>query len=134
VLLSVSTDGLVCTSNPDEDDEDEAGLNVGNWGCSIAQAGWVNGHSGSPGIWASSDMETFSTWSSEVSRKSTAIYATFLITLTQLDRILDIDIRHPTVHRQDLTWVTDYLIGCHNNAVVPHNRDNDLSVFLGSNE
>lgn len=68
VLLSASTDGLVCTSNPDEEDEDEAGLHVGNWGCSIAQAGWVHGRSGTPGIWASSDMETFSTWSGEVSK------------------------------------------------------------------
>lgn len=66
ILLSVSTDGLVCTSNPDEQDEDEAGLHVGNWGCSVAQAGWIHGQSGSPGVWASSDMETFSAWSGEV--------------------------------------------------------------------
>lgn len=65
-LLSVSSDGLLCTSNADEVDEDEAGLHVGNWGCSIAQAGWVHGRAGPPGIWASSDMETFSVWSGEV--------------------------------------------------------------------
>lgn len=66
ILLSASTDGLLCTSNPDEDDEDEAGLHVGNWGCSVAQAGWIYGKTGSPGIWSSSDMETFGVWSSEV--------------------------------------------------------------------
>ena len=66
ILLSISTDGLISTSNPDEADEDEAGLHVGNWGCSIAQAGWVYGRTGSPGIWASSDMETFSAWTGEV--------------------------------------------------------------------
>lgn len=63
----MSSDGLVSTSNSDEPDEDEAGLHVGNWGCSIAQGGWVHGQSGLTGIWASSDMETFSVWSGEVS-------------------------------------------------------------------
>lgn len=67
VLLSISSDGLISTSNADEADEDEAGLHVGNWGCSVAQAGWVHGRSGTPGVWASSDMETFSAWSGEVS-------------------------------------------------------------------
>ncbi|KAG6833587.1 hypothetical protein H0H87_004214 [Tephrocybe sp. NHM501043] len=63
-LLSASSDGLVSTSNPDEADEDEAVLHVGNWGCSISQAGWNYAPSG-PKIWAASDMETFSTWSHE---------------------------------------------------------------------
>ena len=67
ILLSISSDGLLSTSNADEPDEDEAGMYVGNWGCSIAQAGWIHGRSGSPAVWASSDMETFSTWSHEVS-------------------------------------------------------------------
>ena len=66
VLLSISSDGLLSTSNADEPDEDEATMYVGNWGCSIAQAGWVHGRAGSPGIWASSDMETFSAWTGEV--------------------------------------------------------------------
>ena len=66
VLLSASSDGLVCTSNAEEPDEDEAGVHVGNWGCSIAQAGWLHDSAGRPGIWASSDMETFSVWTSEV--------------------------------------------------------------------
>ena len=65
IILSVSSDGLVCTSNADERDEEEAVMHVGNWGCSVAQAGWIYDHPG-PKIWASSDMETFSTWSSEV--------------------------------------------------------------------
>ena len=67
LLLSASSDGLICTSNADEADEDEAGLHVGNWGCSIAQAGWLHDHTGRPAVWASSDMETFSVWTTEVS-------------------------------------------------------------------
>jgi hypothetical protein len=67
-LLSGSSDGLLCTSNADEDDEDEAVLNVANWGCSISQAGWIYGPS-EPRIWAGSDMETFSTWSKQVKRE-----------------------------------------------------------------
>ena len=66
ILLSISSDGLLSTSNADEPDEDEAGLYVGNWGCSIAQAGWIHGRGGSPAVWASSDMETFSIWTGEV--------------------------------------------------------------------
>lgn len=65
VLLSASSDGLISTSNADEDDEDESVLHVGNWGCSISQAGWNDSLSG-PKIWAASDMETFSTWTEEV--------------------------------------------------------------------
>ncbi|KAG5353719.1 hypothetical protein C0989_003145 [Termitomyces sp. Mn162] len=55
---------LYCTSNADETDEDEAVLHVGNWGCSISQAGWIQASSGVK-IWAASDMETFSTWTHE---------------------------------------------------------------------
>ena len=71
VLLSGSTDGLLCLSSTDEDDEDEAVLQVGNFGCSVAQAGWIHddGKSSDPlraRIWAASDMETFSTWANEV--------------------------------------------------------------------
>lgn len=62
VLLSASADGLISTSNAEEDDEEEAGMHVANWGCSVAQVGWVGER-----IWGSSDMETFSTWSAEVS-------------------------------------------------------------------
>ncbi|OJT13353.1 WD repeat-containing protein 89 [Trametes pubescens] len=116
LLLSASSDGLVCTSNADEADEDEAGLHVGNWGCSIAQAGWLHDRSGRPAAWASSDMETFSVWT------------------TELDRVQDADIRQPSVHRQDLTWVTDYLVGCHNASSPIGDADNDLCLFAGSNE
>ncbi|KAI0637917.1 WD40 repeat-like protein [Trametes polyzona] len=116
LLLSASSDGLVCTSNADEADEDEAGVHVGNWGCSIAQAGWLRDREGRPAAWASSDMETFSVWT------------------TELDRIQDVDIRQPSVHRQDLTWVTDYLIGCHNASNPIGDADNDLCLFAGSNE
>ncbi|TCD66828.1 hypothetical protein EIP91_000906 [Steccherinum ochraceum] len=116
VLLSASSDGLVCTSNADEPDEDEAGLHVGNAGSSIAQTGWISGPAGTPSVWAGSDMETFSTWSNE------------------LDQIHNFDIRQPTIHRQDLTWVTDYLIGCHNHRNLLPGHDNDLSLFVGSNE
>lgn len=69
VLLSASTDGLICTSNPNENDEDEATIDVGNWGCSISKAGIIGSKISSfdgPRIWAGSDMETFSLWNSEV--------------------------------------------------------------------
>jgi hypothetical protein len=59
LLLSASSDGLVCTSNPDEQAEDKAGMHVGNWGCSIARAEWIDANGGAR-AWATSDMETFS--------------------------------------------------------------------------
>jgi WD40 repeat protein len=65
ILLSASSDGLVCTSNADKEDEDEAVLHVGNWGCSISQAGWISVSAGAQ-AWAASDMETFSCWTDEV--------------------------------------------------------------------
>lgn len=66
VLLSASTDGLLAISNPNESDEDEAGLQVQNWGCSVSKAGWIHGPSSGPRVWASSDMETLSIWNEEV--------------------------------------------------------------------
>ncbi|KAI0774019.1 WD40 repeat-like protein [Fomes fomentarius] len=116
IVLSASSDGLICTSNSEDADEDEAGVHVGNWGCSIAQAGWLHDTAGRPGVWSSSDMETFGVWTRE------------------LDRIQDIDIRQPSVHRQDLTWVTDYLIGSHTGLHPIGGSDNDLGIFVGSNE
>jgi hypothetical protein len=70
LLLSGSTDGLVCVSNADEADEDEAVVYVGNLGSSIAQAGWWMprrdaGRAPRMGAWAATDMETFSLWSDE---------------------------------------------------------------------
>ncbi|KAF5388252.1 hypothetical protein D9615_000022 [Tricholomella constricta] len=109
-LLSASSDGLVSISNADEPDEDEAVLHVGNWGCSISQAGWNNTPTG-PKIWTASDMETFSTWSHE------------------LDQYQSLDIRNPVLHGKR-TWVTDYLISCATNPNTP----GTLGVFAGSNE
>ncbi|KAI0254218.1 WD40 repeat-like protein [Lactifluus subvellereus] len=115
LLLSGSTDGLVCISNADEADEDEAVLHVGNLGSSISQTGWIPSHGAARrtragGVWAATDMETFSLWSDE------------------LDLNNDLDIRSPSVHTQARTWVTDYLIGCH------ASEEGGLSVLVGSNE
>ncbi|KAI0047278.1 WD40 repeat-like protein [Auriscalpium vulgare] len=110
VLLSASSDGLISLSNAEEDDEDEAVMQVGNWGCSISQAGWIPRTNAEPRVWAASDMETFSAWSEE------------------LDLLSDLDIRSPSVHNQNRTWVTDYLIDCHAAC------QSGLSVFTGSNE
>lgn len=66
LVLSGSTDGLVCISNAEESDEDEAVLHVGNLGSSISQAGWIGAGNGTrTGVWAATDMETFSLWSDE---------------------------------------------------------------------
>ncbi|KAJ8094499.1 hypothetical protein AAF712_013834 [Marasmius tenuissimus] len=105
LLLSASADGLISTSNAEEDDEEEAGMHVGNWGCSVAQVGWVGER-----IWGSSDMETFSTWSAE------------------LDPLQSLDIRAPSVHTRSRTWVTDYLITCYDG------KEGGLTMFMGSNE
>jgi WD repeat-containing protein 89 len=74
-LLSGSTDGLVCISNADEEDEDEAVVYVGNLGSSIAQAGWIPRRAADARtcVWAASDMETFSLWSDEARRRCTAV-------------------------------------------------------------
>ncbi|KAJ7122832.1 WD40-repeat-containing domain protein [Mycena epipterygia] len=108
LLLSASTDGLISTSTVDEDDEDEAVVHVGSWNCSVSQAGWTHSPSGAK-IWASSDMETFSTWSDE------------------LDLLQSQDIRGPSLHNHaQHEWLTDYLITCHSSA--------DVKVFVGSNQ
>ncbi|KAF8690387.1 hypothetical protein AX14_002948 [Amanita brunnescens Koide BX004] len=111
IVLSGSSDGLISLSNPEEDDDDEAVLHVANWGCSVSQAGWTTGEGGTK-IWAASDMETFSTWTNE------------------LDSLLNIDIRQPSVHSHGRTWVTDYLVTCHTESTSP----SSLGVFVGSNE
>lgn len=64
-LLSASTDGLLSTSDARQADEDEAVLEVANWGCSVGRAGWFD-HDVDYGAWAASDMETFSLWTSDV--------------------------------------------------------------------
>lgn len=40
------------------------------------------------------------------------------------------DIRRPSVHSHGRTWVTDYMITCHNTK----QSDSNLAVFVGSNE
>ena len=66
VVLSGSADGLLSISNALEDEEDEAVVHVGNWGCSVSRAGWsLAGEE----IWSHSDMETLATWDGEVSKK-----------------------------------------------------------------
>ncbi|KAJ7162612.1 WD40-repeat-containing domain protein [Mycena crocata] len=111
VLMSASTDGLISTSTADEDDEDESVVHVGAWNTSVSQAGWI--HSASKAkIWASSDMETFSTWSDE------------------LDLLQSQDIRGPSLHNHaQYEWLTDYLISCHSSPTF-----SNLKVFAGSNQ
>jgi hypothetical protein len=66
LLLSGSTDGLVCISNAAEPDEDEAVVYVGNLGSSVSQADWMPSRAAArTGVWAATDMETFSVWSDE---------------------------------------------------------------------
>ncbi|KAG8992037.1 hypothetical protein FRB90_001110, partial [Tulasnella sp. 427] len=64
ILLSSSTDGLICLSDAREQDEDEAGLHVGNWGKSVSKCDWMQ--DGGNGVWSASDMETFATWDAEL--------------------------------------------------------------------
>jgi WD40 repeat protein len=106
-LLSASTDGLLSLSDPSESDEDEAVIQVGNWGTSIAQAGWHK-----DGVWASSDMETFSLWSNDLDKSAD-------FNLRDLNQHLPAETRMP--------WQPDYLIGCHPSS------SNSLSLFVGSN-
>ena len=88
-LLSASSDGLLSITNTAEQDEDEAVEHVGNWGCSVAQTGWYH-----DGVWAASDMETFSLWSSE------------------LDKVLEPSFKE-IAPRPRHSWEPDYLIGCY---------------------
>ena len=70
VVLTASTDGLLCTNDAREPDEDESGIQVGNWGCSVNSVGWIDAGNGvgatTKPIWAHSDMQTVSLWSEEV--------------------------------------------------------------------
>ena len=101
-LLSASSDGLLSITDTAEQDEDEAIQHVANWGCSIAQTGWSH-----DGIWAASDMETFSLWTSE------------------LDKVSEPNFKE-IAPRKRHSWKPDYLIGCH--------RSQDrLTPIVGSN-
>ena len=88
-LLSASSDGLLSITNTAEQDEDEAIVHVGNWGCSIAQSGWHH-----DGVWAASDMETFSLWTAE------------------LDKISEPNFKE-IPSRARFSWDPHYLIACH---------------------
>ncbi|PVG03536.1 WD40 repeat-like protein [Serendipita vermifera] len=93
LILSGSSDGLVCISDSHQSDEDEACLHVANTGASIARVGWMN-LTGSnnpkvPRVWSASDMETMSIWSND------------------LDPVYDYgDVRSASTE----AWETDYII------------------------
>ncbi|KAJ8517357.1 hypothetical protein ONZ45_g5464 [Pleurotus djamor] len=129
LLLSASSDGLLSIINPEEDDEDECVLHVGNFGCSVAQADWIYSPEGSR-VWAASDMETFSVWSQEVAILPFLTWYRPRLTALQMDQLQNLDIRGPSVHSQKRTWVTDYLITCHSDS----QGSSNLSVYTGSNE
>ncbi|KZO98120.1 WD40 repeat-like protein [Calocera viscosa TUFC12733] len=105
-LLSASTDGLVSLTNAREADEDEAVVQVGNWGTSVARAGWDGAGTR---VWARSDMETVSLWDGEL-----ALLHDFG------------DARRPAVEGK---WTTDYVINCSFRA-----EDDGLILLAGSNE
>ena len=63
IILSSSSDGLICTSHARESDEEEALAFVGNSGASVAKSGWM---SDGQEVWSATDMETLSTWDHEV--------------------------------------------------------------------
>jgi hypothetical protein len=101
VVLSAGSDGLLCTSNAEEADEDEAGVSVGNWGCSVAQCGWVPVQSTfgmGARVWAASDMETFSVWTDEVRSRAVAgrsSCSTFLSTCSWILYVTSTSVSHP---------------------------------------
>ncbi|KAJ2784910.1 ferroxidase fet3 [Coemansia javaensis] len=65
-LLSGSTDGLVCTFDLGQPDEDDALQYVANTGASVARCGYFGPES--QFIYAQSDMETLQLWTSEATR------------------------------------------------------------------
>ncbi|KAF9647059.1 WD40 repeat-like protein [Thelephora ganbajun] len=101
-LLSASSDGLLSITNTAEQDEDEAVEHVGNWGCSVAQAGWYH-----DGVWAASDMDTFSLWTPE------------------LDKVMEPNFKKVSPCAQ-YSWEPDYLIGC-------YRSQDQLIPIVGSN-
>ena len=137
VLLSASTDGLLCTTDTREHDEDESGLHVGNWGCSIAKTGWAGvGDGAQPAVWAHSDMQTLSTWSEEVRAFDANIrILTHFPTLTfQLDRIADYgDLRKPAIESR---WRSEYFIDAMwlSSEHMLASGSPSLGVWVGSNE
>ncbi|KZT62796.1 WD40 repeat-like protein, partial [Calocera cornea HHB12733] len=105
LLLSASTDGLLSLTNALEADEDEAVVEVANWGVSVAKAGWAG--EGGGRVWARSDMETVSLWDAELSL------------------VHDFgDARRAAVAGG---WATDYVVQC-------DFRGDDLQILAGSND
>jgi WD repeat-containing protein 89 len=70
LILSGSSDGLVCISDSHQSDEDEACLHVANTEASIARVGWMSltglNDPQAAKVWSASDMETMAVWSSDV--------------------------------------------------------------------
>jgi len=123
ILLSASTDGLLCTTDVRVVDEDESGIHVGNWGCSISNAGWVNtdisaGNGKNACIWAHSDMQTVSLWSNE------------------LDLVHDYgDIRKPRIEG---SWESEYFIDATSRlesvSQLAPSSTGGLGLWMGSND
>ena len=74
-------------------------LHVRSWGTSIFQAGCYcsSANASSYGVWASSDIKTFSLWSDEVCH---LVWDQFIIVSDspKLDQLLSSDVRSPSVH------------------------------------
>lgn len=117
LVLTASTDGLLALSSVLEE-EDDALLAASNWGSSVAQVGVIpspsNATSSDWGIWASSDMETFSIWAPTLDQK-----------------VGEADLRIPAVRREKEGWVTDYFVTAHT-GIVP--SSGTFHVLVGTNE
>ncbi|MBW0533820.1 hypothetical protein O181_073535 [Austropuccinia psidii MF-1] len=94
-LLSASTDGLLVTYDIRISNEDDAIMSIANLGASIALTHW---NSDNQLIWAATDMETLSVWSSD-----------------DLSLIHDYgDLRHKSLAKPDPNWnlSISHLIDC----------------------
>ncbi|KAG8885101.1 hypothetical protein FRB97_002266 [Tulasnella sp. 331] len=119
VLLTASTDGLICTTDARQSDEEEAGFKVGNWDKSVSHCGWIgDGLGAGDVVWAASDMETLSLWNGELN--VTSDYG---------------DMRQPKIPN---TWETNYIIDGEwlpeGSTILPESgRQATLGVWLGNN-
>ncbi|OCB84533.1 WD40 repeat-like protein [Sanghuangporus baumii] len=125
-LLSASSDGLLCTSNPLEENEDESNTAIGNWGCSISKAGWLHRDSGldGSGIWAASDMETLSFWSDEVSLERNHPIGADVESLASLDS----SIKSNKLVESGWYNRTQHFLGGDIALVSPHQSDDQWSL------